>query len=231
MKTVRLLELINYTWQGESVDSGKKMLLLRFKRCNRAHGYLEKNGLTACSFCDTIVKMQVMQEANYNIKDIQLMIDENNLGCLISGGEPGFGFNLQSTIDIVNLTKSYLYNIETNGCNLEKMIEGINKNKNVTYVLSPKLFTDEDFSFYKNLIENIKDNDKVIIKLVTENRPEIHQFLDFLKETKFNTNRIWLMPQGKSKDELIKNAPFVFDMCEKYSANFSSRDHVIYDFI
>ena len=96
MKTVRLIEFFNWTWQGEAEDSGKKMLLLRFKHCNRAHGYLEKNGLTACHFCDTLVKMNVIQEAEYSIKDIQTAIEANNLAVMISGGEPGFGLNLQS---------------------------------------------------------------------------------------------------------------------------------------
>jgi organic radical activating enzyme len=231
MKKVNLIELINYSWQGESIDSGKKMLILRFKRCNRAHGYLENNGLVACNFCDTLIKMKVLMEAEYSINDIQAMIDKNNLAVLISGGEPGFALNLKSTVDIVNLTKSYLYNIETNGCGLEKMIEGINKNKNIKYMLSPKLFTKDDMIFYKELISNIKENDKVIIKLVCEDRPEIHQFLDYLKDIKFDSNRIWLMPEGRNRDELIKNAPFVFDMCEKYSTNFSSREHIIYGFI
>ena len=37
-------------------------------------------------------------------------------------------------------------------------------NKNITYVLSPKLFNDADMKFYKNLVTNIKYNNKVIIK-------------------------------------------------------------------
>ena len=229
MKTVRLIEFFNWSWQGESEDSGKKMLLLRFKHCNRAHGYLENNGLKACRFCDTLTKMNIIQEAEYSIKDIQEAIDLNNLACLISGGEPGFGNNLQSTINIVNLTKSYLYNIETNGCNLEKMIEGINKNKNVKYMLSPKLFTQEDYDFYINLIDKIKDNDKVYIKLVYEGEAQ-DILLNHLQSINFDNNRIWLMPEGKTLEELIKNSPIVFDAAEKYKTNFSSRNHIIYNF-
>jgi len=231
MKTVRLIEFFNWTWQGEGEDSGKKMLLLRFKHCNRAHGYLVKNGLKACRYCDTLTKMSVVQEAEYAIKDIQTAIEENNLAVMISGGEPGFGINLQSTIDIVNLTKSYLYNIETNGCDLEKLIDGIHKQKNVKFMLSPKLFTEDDFNYYADLLDKVKDNDKVKIKLVyEEDNPLIIKFLLYLQKINFDNNKLWLMPEGKNMVELIKNSPCVFDASEKYKANFSSRNHIVYNF-
>jgi len=99
------------------------------------------------------------------------------------------------------------------------------------YVLSPKLFTDDDLKFYYNLVTNIKDNENVIIKIVCEDREYIHKFMNYLTEIKFDMNRVWLMPEGATRDELIKNSPFVFDMAEKYSTNFSSRDQVIYGFI
>lgn len=232
MKTIRLMECMNFTWQAEGSDSGKKMLLLRFKRCNRAHAYLEGNTyLKACPFCDTLVKMKVEQESEYYINEIQSMIDENNLGVMITGGEPGFGLNLISTIMIINSTKSYLYNIETNGCNLEKIIEGINKNKNVKVSLSPKIFCDEDYDFYNQLIPKIKDDNRIQIKLVYRNSDFENKFLDFLHEIKFDNNRIWLMPEGKTRDELIANSGIVFDACEKYKTNFTSRDHIIYGFV
>ncbi|OQA58530.1 MAG: 7-carboxy-7-deazaguanine synthase [Candidatus Atribacteria bacterium ADurb.Bin276] len=96
MKSIKLIECMNFTWQAEGDDCGKKMLLTRFKYCNRAHGYLEENGLHPCPFCDTITKMKIETESDYYIKDLQMMIEENNLALMISGGEPGFGLNLQS---------------------------------------------------------------------------------------------------------------------------------------
>lgn len=231
MKTVKLIECMNFTWQAEGEDCGKKMLLVRFKYCNRAHGYLVNNGLHACKFCDTLIKMNIETEAEYAIQDIQNMITENNLALMISGGEPGYLLNLQSTINLVNFVKAYLYNIETNGCNLEKLIEGIDKNKNVKYSLSPKIFDENDFLFYNELIKNIKDNDKVNIKLVYQGTEFNNKFLDFLTTIKFDNNRIFLMPEGKTRDELILNSPMVFNAAEKYKTNFSSRDHIIYGFV
>jgi hypothetical protein len=44
-------------------------------------------------------------------------------------------------------------------------------------------------------------------------------------------HRIWLMPEGTTRSELIKKAEKVFDVCEKYGFSFSSRDHIIYGFV
>jgi hypothetical protein len=39
------------------------------------------------------------------------------------------------------------------------------------------------------------------------------------------------MPEGVTRKDLIKNAPDVFDVCEKYNLSFSSRNHMIFGFI
>jgi len=40
-----------------------------------------------------------------------------------------------------------------------------------------------------------------------------------------------MMPEGVTRPDLIKNAEKVFDMCEKYKLNFSSRSHILYGFV
>ena len=224
MQKVRIIE--NFiTWQGEGISAGQRMLLLRFKKCNRNCNFGGKG------VCDTQVKMRISNEFDFPLKEIQEIINREKCGVLVTGGEPTFDENLEQTISIINKIKAPLYNIETNGCSLEELIKRVNKNKNVKYVLSPKLFNSSDFMGYKRLVEQIKDNSKVYLKLVTENRPEVIQFLDWLVEIKFDVNRIFLMPEGVTHDEILSNAPFVFDMAEKYKTNFSSREHIIYGFV
>lgn len=219
MKSVRLIE--NFmSFQGEGPDIGKKMLFLRFKRCNRN-----------CNFCDTQVKMRVQNEFETTFRNIQELVDEYDTNICITGGEPTYNLNLNQTIDLVNNIKCNLFNIETNGCQLVSLIEKVNKNKNIKYILSPKLFNQDDFIFYKFLTEEIKDNSKVYLKIVIEDRKEIYEYLDYLKEINFNTHRIFLMPEGKTRDELLSHSPLVFDLAEKYKCNFSSREHVIYEFV
>jgi len=218
-KSIRIIENF-HSYQGEGPDAGKKMLFLRFKRCNRN-----------CCWCDTQVRLRISNEFEYSIRDIQDSINEYNTNMCITGGEPTFGHNLNYTIDLINTIKCNLVNVETNGCDLVGLIEKVNKNKNVKYILSPKLFTDEDMIFYKDLLVKIKDNESVYIKLVYEERDMIIQFLDYLKETGFDTFRIFLMPEGVDRKTLLAHSPIVFDAAEKYKTNFSSREHIIYGFI
>lgn len=227
MRNIRIIENFQ-SFQGEGPDVGKKMLFIRFKRCNRSGIKGEKGG---CPWCDTQVKMRISSEFDYPIKDIQDLVDEFNTNVTITGGEPTFSLNLSQTADIINNIKCNLFNVETNGFDLLKLINEVNKNKNVKYILSPKLFIEEDYIFYADLVNNIKDNEKVFIKLVYEDRELIIKFLEYLKTINFNTHRLYLMPEGKTKEEILEHSPIVFDACEKYLANFSSREHIIYNFV
>lgn len=227
MRSIRIIESFQ-SFQGEGPDVGKKMLFIRFKRCNRSG---IKGELGGCPWCDTQVKMRISNEFDFPIKEIQDIVDEFNVNICITGGEPTYSLNLSQTIDIINNVKANLFNVETNGFDLVNLIKGVNKNKNVKYIMSPKLFSENDYNFYVNLVNEIKDNEKVYIKVVYEETEFVIKFLDFLKENNFSTYRLYLMPEGKSKEELLNHSPIVFDACEKYSANFSSREHIIYNFI
>ena len=218
LNIIRAIELF-ITWQGEGPFSGHRMLLVRYKRCNRD-----------CPWCDTKVKMRISNEFEVPIKEIQQTIEENKLGLMITGGEPGYSLNYTYTINLINETNTYLYNVETNGIQLEQMVSEIKK-KNVKFILSPKIFNDEDINFYFNLINNIKEDDRVYLKLVYEGSDYNNRLLDYLSSLNFDNSRIYLMPEGKTRDEIITNSSKVFDAAEKYKVNFSGRDHIIFDFI
>jgi len=49
--------------------------------------------------------------------------------------------------------------------------------------------------------------------------------------TLIDNQRVWLMPMGTNRADLIRNSCSVFDACEKYDLNFSSRDHIIFGFV
>lgn len=219
MEKIKVIESF-VTWQGEGSDTGKRMLILRFKKCNKS-----------CIWCDTKLKMRISIETEISLEKVQEIINEEKCGIMITGGEPTFNENLISSINLINEINCNLFNVETNGYNLTGLIERVNPNKNVVYSLSPKLFTKEDFEFYVDLIKKIKENDDVILKIVYEEKPIIITFLNFLQSIDFNNERIFLMPEGKTKEEILEHVSLVFDTAEKYKFNFSSREHIIYDFV
>ncbi len=220
---IKLIECIK-TWQGECLNTGSQMLLCRFKYCN-----------LKCPWCDTLLKMRVAQESEYDLKDLQKEIYENNLGLLCTGGEPTFDRHFNDTVTLLTELDYVIANVETNGYNLLDLINKFNLIKPIKFILSPKIFNDNDGNIYRKILSKIHDHPNLYLKMVYE--PDNKYLLDFLRYLKMERKdmikkqKIWMMPEGATREVLLKNAPEVFDICEKYKFNFSSRSHIIFDFI
>lgn len=221
-KSIKNITEALITIQGEGPDRGMRMLLLRYKYCNR---------IPICRYCDTQYKIINSIEFELPFSEIQEIISEKKLGILCTGGEPFFNLNKVSTVNLINKTDAWLYNVETNGCELESALKEINKKKNVKFILSPKLFDKKDLVFYFDLVNKLVNDERVYIKLVYENSENNNEFMNYLSEIKFPNERIYLMPEGVTIDKLIINSKIVIDAAEKFKVNFSSRDHIIYNFL
>jgi organic radical activating enzyme len=223
-KSVRLIE--NFvSWQGEGPDSGSTMIILRFKTCNRN-----------CPWCDTSVKMRISSEAPYTLSDIQKTIDERAAGLLITGGEPTVPKHFDETVMLLNELNYPIANVETNGFNVAGLLEKIDERmKPVKVILSPKVFNQNDVHDYMDIMKKIKNHSKLYLKLVYEPDNDYSMvFLEYVAYTlkdMIRNQRVWLMPKGVTRSELITNSGPVFDACEKYNFNFSSRDHVMFGFV
>lgn len=224
-KRINLIE--NFvSWQGEGPDSGQAMIILRFKNCN-----------LNCAWCDTKVKMRISAEAPYSLKEIQEEIIKTRSGLLITGGEPTLDKYLNDTLSLINDLEYPVANVESNGHRLQQLIASADPTKNVHYMYSPKIFTPDDLELAKSRSTVLLTSypNKVYIKLVYENTSLINQYCEWLSHLIGNDiskfNKVWLMPEGVNRADLISNAGTVFDVCEKYRFNFSSRSHVIFGFV
>lgn len=216
---ISLIEVI-VSWQGEGISIGQRMLLCRFKYCDRV-----------CSWCDTLVKMRALQEAEFTLTRLQEIIDEQKCGILLTGGEPTYSSQLKQTINILNNLNYPEANVETNGLDLLELIKEVNPTKNIQYSYSPKIFNDHDYDTAVDLTKELVKYENVFIKVVMNEKDKfVIDYLDYITKF-FPTNRIYLMPLGKTKEEMFSNAPFMFDMAEKYKTNVSSRMHLVYDFV
>lgn len=224
-KRINLIE--NFvSWQGEGPDSGQAMIILRFKNCN-----------LNCPWCDTKVKMRISAEAPYSLDEIQETIIRTRSGLLITGGEPTLDKYLDDTVSLINDLDYPIANVESNGHQLLELIKRSDPTKNVHFMYSPKIFSDDDLETARNrtaLLLNAYP-DQAYVKVVYEDRPEIVQYCEWLSTYLGNDvsrfDKIWLMPEGTNRADLISNAGRVFDVCEKYRFNFSSRSHIIFGFV
>jgi organic radical activating enzyme len=221
-KSVKLIE--NFvSWQGEGPDSGRTMIILRFKTCN-----------LKCHWCDTQVKMRVAAEAPYLLSDIQDTIIERRAGILVTGGEPTVKRHIQDAKMLLNTLDYPVANVESNGYYLEELILDTAVSKNVKFMYSPKIFSANDFKTATETTISLLKYENVYLKIVWDGSDHIRRFCEwFSVETKGRSSesRIWLMPEGVTRADLIRNSPDVFDACEKYKFNFSSRNHLIFGFV
>jgi organic radical activating enzyme len=220
-ETVKLIE--NFvSWQGEGPDAGHSMIILRFKSCN-----------LRCPWCDTSVKMRISAEAPYTLSSIQETINKTRSGLMITGGEPTVDRHIKDCISLLNNLNYPIANVETNGYNLETLIKEVNPAKPIHYMYSPKIFDENDISKAKKLTKKILNNPNVFIKYVFEEAVLDEWYLEWLAKQigLEHSNKVWLMPEGTTREKIIMNSGVVFDACEKYRFNFSSRNHVIYGFV
>jgi organic radical activating enzyme len=221
---VKLIEVFN-TWQGEGPDKGRSVLLLRFKYCNKQ-----------CPWCDTLVKMRITPEAEYKLSDLQQIVDETYCGLLITGGEPTFNNHFDDTLTLLNRMNYPFANVESNGLALKRLMAETSKDvlEKVKFIYSPKIFNQADLEEAMMKTDELVWSPQVYIKVVYDGNEFVEKYLNFIHKTSFSSDvfqRVYLMPEGKTREELLENAATVFDLCERYRVNFSSRDHIIYGFI
>jgi len=221
-KTVKLIE--NFvSWQGEGPDSGRTMIILRFKTCN-----------LKCAWCDTAVKMRVSAEAPYLLSDIQETIDERRAGILVTGGEPTVGRHIDDAVSLLTDLDYPIANVESNGYQLEELVNRSPKSKNIHFMYSPKIFNTNNLRKAYEKTESLLEFDDVYFKIVWENNDFLNSYCKWLSDKvqgRRSAERIWLMPEGVTRVDLIKNAGEAFDACERFKFNYSSRSHIIFGFV
>jgi len=221
-KEVKLIE--NFvSWQGEGPDAGRAMIILRFKTCN-----------LKCPWCDTSVKMRISAEAPYKLADIQKTIYEQKAGLLITGGEPTVPKHFDEAAALLNELDFPVANVESNGYRLKELIDIVNPNGRIKFMYSPKIFTEADLEKAKELTEKFLPITNVYFKLVYEDNPLITEYMNYIRdfcESLSWQHRVWVMPEGVTRSDLLRNAEKVFDICEQYKFNFSSRSHIIFGFV
>ena len=231
-KNIKLVELSD-TWQGEGPDTGRQMTIAIFKYCNRF-----------CKFCDTWIKMKTTSEGSYSIEDINKALEKTK-GLMITGGEPTYNnpdkyiTNLDQTLYMLTNCLYQVVNIETNGCDLESLIKGIESNHDIKteelrkmkIIYSPKIFDSKDFD-----IEILKTK-RVInkypylyFKIVADGNPWSEKYIKEISPLCYDRGKIYLMPLGLTPDEITKNWQYCIDMADEMDVNLSSRMHIMNQF-
>jgi len=208
------------TIQGEGRSQGKQVMFLRLGYCN-----------LSCTWCDT---KYTWDWKNYDVtKEVHIMDQARILSKLepckavvISGGEPLLQQSGLLPLIVELRKRGYWIEIETNGTIAPKLelLQHVDQ-----FNCSPKLSNSGDTKEQRvkpRALQTLVASPKVFFKFVIGTEKDIREVWEYVKTYNIPTNRVYLMPLGKTKEELTQTTEKVRSLAVRHGFVFSSRLHV-----
>lgn len=233
---------IFYSLQGEGEFIGTPSVFLRLGGCNlKCSGFGNQYTGSTIIGCDSIYaanakfskEWKFYENTQELIFEIQSLSDVN-FDIVITGGEPTLQFGNPILLETIKhfLQKGHRISVESNGSVDFRFDEVL---KELYFTLSVKLSNSGEpinKRIKPSVIQNIIDNAKnVVFKFVLnakmcEDGSAISEIKDLLSKLNLKNNRIYLMPQGVSVEELDKNIQKIYPLCLQEGFCLSDRIHI-----
>lgn len=202
---MEICEIFGNTQQGEGPWAGYPCTFIRTSGCVPPY----------CKYCDSKYSWQTGKEMT--VDELLAEVKKfNTKYVVITGGEPFVQDSVYALI-IELMENGYKVQVETSGkYEIKELIA-----KNCKIVCSPKQYNN------RFVIDERCLRYAGYFKFVVENKKEMDNVHNFIKEKKINNNKtpIYLMPKtvdyGKEKDKKIKKR--VWEWCSQYGYRFSPR--------
>lgn len=187
--------------QGEGPEAGNPTLFLRLSDCN-----------LNCSFCDT--KYHTEGDVYELIELEQEIISKLKYNHItVTGGEP-----VLQDQDMYMLMTEYVrgveWSLETNGTIYTTCPYN-------TIVISPKK---QDIR--ENILKKYAFMKNTMFKFVYENKDDLW-WENVIKKCYIPRGRVYIMPEGATREEQLKKMPEVMEYCLKKGYKFGGRLHVL----
>lgn len=202
---------IFYSIQGEGEWIGRPAIFIRTSGCN-----LKCRKATAGFDCDTQYHTQGKEIAVEKV--LEKLKDFNCKNVVITGGEPTMQCELIELIEQLEVY-DYAIQIETNG-STEWSEELKEKLDCCCVVCSPKFYKDKGWMFHRGNLDYVTS-----FKFVVKNINDVDNVLSGFGDV--DPNDIYLMPEGANREDYIKNAKVVVELCKEHNFMFSPREHVV----
>ncbi len=240
-----LCQFIPHTFEGEGSHVGVPVTMIRFSKCNLACPWCDSDGMMKAgpSGLAAPVTLKSILEAAWKTRTL-----------MFTGGEPfTVPMNRHSAMRIVKFVMDsparwLEINVifETNGVKTNDAmfidlhnIEALVGMGRVKIVWSPKFLdymTDEQcletpLDFAERLVDSGVD---FCIKPVAPFGPREREFFNALwmwpDFDKVLRDRIYFMPMGETREELLQSTPGTLDLCREYGVRFGPRVHIMHEF-
>lgn len=214
------------TKQGEGPTAGHPAIFLRLQGCN-----------LRCTWCDTIDTW--IQGRVYSIDDLLNTWENNGYiedlrrghMIVITGGEPMIR-SREITEFINRLTQRYnlkpRIEVETNGTihpteDLLELVDQFNVSPKLSNSLMPL-----KVRYRRRVLGVFADSGKAIFKFVVSSEEDIPEVLWYIETTPLPKDKVYLMPESKTREEYLLRVNTVQKLCEKYGLKLSPRLHLLY---
>jgi 7-carboxy-7-deazaguanine synthase len=220
--SLTLSQIIPLTIEGEGKYIGEPTMFVRTTGCN-----------LQCSGCDSAYSWQEESGTweDYAISEIVNMFPVNSerLNISITGGEPLQHQNEKTFAEFVKICSDRFKRIiiETNGT--IKPNEFLVFIDNIVFSVSPKLsafVADKNKRFKQEVLKFLNYLDRSYFKFVIKDQQDIDEVMNDFQF--ISADKIYLMPEGATKEEILKSAPFVISQCIEHGFKFSDRQHLTY---
>ncbi len=212
--------------QGEGSRAGTPSILIRTLGCN-----------LRCRWCDTPYTSWQLEKGKYNTGDVLSIINTNPHieEIIITGGEPTLCPDLDEIIDLC-IEKEKKITLETNGTRL--IAENLMKSIDLVS-LSPKLSNSSPSDNATALRHNadrihlpiiqkwIELSTNYQLKFVVSTPEDIREIKILKGELDLNRSNIYLMPEGRTENELQQKRQWLADLCIKEGFHYGERLHII----
>ena len=214
------------TFQGEGKSVGMPCAFLRLALCN-----------LRCDWCDTKYTWSFTGRVNVDLREhykfedeVHSMTDEQVLkklqeigqkALIISGGEP-----LLQHKQLVSLCQKlkeldYWIEIETNGTvfpnrELINLVNQINCSPKLSNSLDPR-----KLRIRSQALSQLATCQKVNFKFVISQPEDVIEVLSFVND--YQLKEVRLMPESRTKEELIERSSWVHQLCEEHNFIFCTR--------
>lgn len=213
---------IFYSLQGEGFLAGVPSVFIRLAGCP-----------LRCRWCDTKYAWDNKAGEDYSVAEIIKAVQE--WPCrfvVITGGEPMINSSLQELVMELKNSGKYI-TIETAGiayipempCDLMSISPKLsNSIPDEIKASTTHTYSRLDIAVLRELIDNYEYQLKFVVDS-QDDLPEIKQAIE--KTGNINTEKVMLMPQAATREELLAKSSMVVEMCKQTGFAYSQRLHVL----
>lgn len=206
-----ILNEVFYSIQGEGLNAGQPAIFVRFGNCN-----------LKCTWCDTKYTWHPDVSDNFEAPLSRIFSEIRKYSAckhlVITGGEPMLQ---QAVISAMRREFSdYYIEVETNGSQEVRCFADVD-----LFTVSYKTSNSGNAPYELKTL-----NEKCVYKFVVCRKGDFDEIEEVIKKYRLPADKIFLMPEGATREEVLNKQELVLEQCKKAGYRFSPRLQIVHHF-